>query len=100
MGEKILGCLPRASEKLLPLRRSDITSPSTTFKAWLDENRAETEAQMHRIEAMTAAALSRDDAENLKAKMEQSGFINVTLAAETAPGSGAQIGWLVEAERA
>jgi len=68
------------------------------FKAWLDENRAETEAQLVRIEAMRDAALHREEAENLKTQLKQAGFGDVALDAEQAPG-GKQTGWLIEGER-
>ncbi len=69
------------------------------FKTWLDENRAETKAQMLRIEAMREAALTKEGAENLIAEMKSSGFKDVTLREDKDPKTGALTGWLVEGVR-
>ncbi len=69
------------------------------FKAWLDENRLETEAQMLRIEAMGEAALTKEEAENLIAEMQNAGYKDVTLREDKDPKTGAVGGWLVEGMR-
>lgn len=66
------------------------------FKTWIVENKAETEAQKLRIEAMAAAALTRAGAEGLVSVMQTLGFKDVVLTTSEAPDTNGLIGWLIE----
>ena len=70
------------------------------FKTWLDENRAETKAQMARIEAMNEAALGVKAVEALAETMKAAGFADVAHKEERAPEGSTLTGWLVEATKA
>ncbi len=66
---------------------------------WLGEMQGELAKNLHRLECMCGAALSRDDVDRIRGMLESAGLSGISVEPFTAPGHDLPIAWELRAAR-